>query len=144
MHSPIRLDVDAAQVKHAVATLLSDPGDTPKEALVAARALDALPFWMDIGGCLLLKATGEVVTFGWDEPQKVEPVLDNERDLLALHGARGSAARKYSEIRGLMPLRDAAARTCPGCKGTGRLANVPASVVCVCGGLGWLPGRRAT
>jgi len=47
--------------------------------------------------------------------------------------------RRGAGISGLAPVRDAAARVCPSCDGSGKPASVPDSVVCECGGLGWVP-----
>jgi hypothetical protein len=56
-----------------------------------------------------------------------------------VHAARAWASRRFPDIRGLAPRRGAESKVCPGCKGTGRLPDVPENIVCACGGLGWIP-----
>jgi hypothetical protein len=123
-----------------LADYLETVKDQP-EVVAAAKAHHALPFWGDIGGCLLLRPSGSIVAFGWDTPTVVEPVEDTARDRGLVHAARGAAAKRFPNITGLSPEPGPSARTCPGCKGTGRIPFDIANdnFVCQCGGLGWLP-----
>jgi hypothetical protein len=136
----MRINVDPIAVKAAIAAYLEASAQEPPEAVAAARQCGVLPFWKDMGGCLLLRPDGEILTFGWDTPNMIEPLAGTRHDREVLHRARGWASRRFPGIRGLAPERGAGATTCPGCNGTGKLLNVPESIICQCGGLGWLPG----
>ena len=135
----MRIDVDSREVTAAVAKYLNRPGNDPAEAIAAARTHGLLPLWNDMGGSLLLRPDGEVLTFGWDTPGKLEPVSNSVQDRQIVHAARGSASAKFPSIRGLAPARDQDAVVCPSCNGQGRTPGMPSNIVCACGGLGWLP-----
>ena len=55
------------------------------------------------------------------------------------------AAKKFPELRPLMPERLATAKDCDFCRGTGIVnelrAELAKDVLCYCGGLGWLPSK---
>jgi hypothetical protein len=70
----------------------------------------------------------------------VEPVgAGGEHDRRMVHAARAEGGRRFPTISGLAPVRDASARVCASCGGSGKLASVPEDIVCECGGVGWVP-----
>jgi len=140
MTSPFVLAVDAEAVERAFDDYVAHHDEGAGELLRFAQLHHALPLWTDWVGCIALRPTGLLVFFAWDEPEKVEPVgAAGDYDRRMVHAARAEGSRRFPNIVGLAPVRDAAARLCPSCGGSGRLASVPESVVCECGGLGWVP-----
>jgi hypothetical protein len=97
-----------------------------------------LPVWRDMGGCYALRPNGEVISFGWDDV-----AITVETDPRIRNIALAEGARTYAELREFLPQRPASARSCDVCNGTGTSASLPThlanSIVCQCGGLGWLP-----
>jgi hypothetical protein len=129
----MRIDVSAEEVMRAVAAYLVLPGDDPAEAVAAARKFGLLPLCNDMGGCVLLSPAGDIVAFAWDAPEELKPLSDR-----FVHAVRGKASSRFRTITGLAPCRPTDAVVCPGCHGTGVMAKFP-KVICLCGGLGWLP-----
>lgn len=105
-----------------------------------ARRLDVLPLTWDMGGCAALRSTGEIVTWAWDEDEKVSV----ETSPLGRNRALFQGAAKYPSLVALLPPRPVDAETCVQCKGTGKVSALPEAFpgqfVCLCGGAGWLPG----
>jgi hypothetical protein len=114
----------------------------PDDLPALARRLGVLPLTWDMGGCMALRPTGEIVSWAWDEEAKVSV----EDDPLERNRALFQGAAKYPALRPLLPPRPADAETCAHCKGTGTISGVPEAVsgqlVCFCGGAGWLPPGR--
>ena len=106
-----------------------------------AAELNALPMFLDFGGCYAIRVDGEIVSFMWDEPYSLKPENDPRiRNLVLFQGAR-----KYPELDELVPKRPPEAEDCSHCSGTGiepmngGLGFDEDMIVCYCGGLGWLP-----
>ncbi len=102
-----------------------------------ARRFDALPVWADMGGVLLLRPDGEILTV--DDEERVRPEAHRGWRLLALV----SAAEFFPELRPLLPPRPADAVPCSGCGGRGverwRVEGMRGITPCGrCWGLGWL------
>ncbi len=140
MRSPFHLDVDAKAVEAALQNYLTHPDEGAGELLRFAQQHHVLPLWTDWMGCIALRPTGQLVFFAWDDPEKVEPVgAAGDHDRRMVHAARAEGGRRFPTISGLAPVRDASARVCASCGGSGKLASVPEDIVCQCGGLGWVP-----
>ena len=138
--SPFVLAVDARAVDLALEDYLAHPQEGGGELLRFAHLHRVLPLWTDWVGCIALRPTGQLVFFAWDDPEKVEPVrAADDHDRRMVHAARAEGSRRFPGISGLAPVRDAGARVCPSCGGSGKLAAGPDNVVCECGGLGWVP-----
>ena len=135
----MRIDVASNQVERALQKYLAAPGDASREVHSAARRHGVLPLWSDMGGCLVLRPDGEILTFGWDTPGQLEDVSSELDDRQLVHAARVHAASHFPDIDGLRPVKPHDAVVCPGCHGAGRLPDVPENVVCMCGGAGWMP-----
>jgi hypothetical protein len=97
-----------------------------------------LPVLPDMGGCLCIRWTGEVVSFGWDD----EPLtLQDEHDERIRNMVYLQASLKYPVMIPLVPNRPRDAITCLSCDGSGTilLRGAFRNIICFCGGLGWLP-----
>jgi uncharacterized protein (TIGR02996 family) len=116
--------------------LAEPPIESPFEDELRQFAAEqkALPLMTDMGGCFALRLDGEIISFAWDEPGS--PGV--ERDTRVRQAVLFQGARKYPELRLLLPPRPAGSRECPRCQGAGAPPGFP-SLVCYCGGLGWLP-----
>lgn len=104
------------------------------EARQRAFEHSALPLDMDSGGFHALRMDGSVVVFFWDEADIKRVESDPRQRYVALF----QGAKKYPELRLLIPPRPTAAQTCSHCKGAGTIPEMP-TLICYCGGLGWVP-----
>jgi hypothetical protein len=118
--------------------------DEPLDLRKLAAELNVLPLFLDFGGCYGIHPNGEIVSFYWDEPYKVEVENDPRiRNIVLFQGAN-----KYPELEVLLPARLSDAVECLDCKGTGIFQGlaehgiVPQNIVCYCGGIGWLPQAK--
>jgi hypothetical protein len=111
------------------------PGPTSAELMVAKRH-QALPVYQDASGVLLLRPSGQVLEVAWESKTVAKPV-DSRRRQFALVWA----AKRYRELRVLLPRRPWQAIDCPACAATGLSpsANGPPRSLCPsCAGLGWI------
>ncbi len=115
--------------------------ENPLDFRKLAAELNALPMFLDFGGCYVIRPNGEIVSFIWDEPYNLESENDPRiRNLVLFQGAK-----KYPELSELVPSRPPDAEDCSHCNGTGieqmneKLGFNEERIVCYCGGLGWLP-----
>lgn len=113
--------------------------DPPLNMRALAARLSILPIVLDMGGVMALRSSGEVVSFSWDEPDR----LKIEGDVRVRNLVFFQAAIKFPELKPLVPDRPADVRECESCRGTGIVTGLPnnlvTDVICYCGGLGWLP-----
>jgi hypothetical protein len=111
----------------------------PEGLPALAKRLGVLPLTWDMGGCLALRPTGEVVSWAWDQEEQVSL----ERSARVRHVAMFQGAAKFVDLRPFLPVRPADAPICTSCSGTGIASGLPQElgeqVVCLCGGSGWLP-----
>jgi hypothetical protein len=110
-----------------------------RDVVAAAAQARVLPLFADWSGYYGLREDASVVFVPYDEPRAGPPETDVRlRTRMLFLGAR-----HYSELRELVPQRGDSDETCPGCGGSGILAETVrlgiTSIVCMCGGLGWLP-----
>ena|SRR6266566_674600 len=111
MRSDFVLDVDSGEVTRALEDYLKSERDTP-DLIRQARMHQALPLMMDWGGCVALRPSGELVSWGWDDPARVEPVgVAGKHDQRIAHAARARGTGRFPQIAGLGPVRDETART---------------------------------
>jgi ABC-type transport system involved in multi-copper enzyme maturation permease subunit len=106
------------------------------EEWALAKRHDALPVHSDPGGFLLLRADGQVLEVARGQESLAKPA-NSYRWLVA----RVSAARRYPELRVLLPRRPKHAENCPQCGGSGLDQNPesPGKALCrSCTGLGWI------
>lgn len=97
-----------------------------------------LPLYCDMGGVFTINVEGEIRSFLWDDTLhgriEYEPRI---RNLVLFQGSI-----KYPELKSLITKPDDA-RVCGECDGTGihpfaEKLNTN-TIVCYCGGLGWIP-----
>jgi ABC-type transport system involved in multi-copper enzyme maturation permease subunit len=111
------------------------PGPTSAERALAKRH-QALPVYHDATGVLLLRPSGQVLEVNWAEKSVAKPV-DSHRRQFALVWA----AKRYRELRVLLPRRPWQSADCPACAANGlepSLNGPPRSLCRMCAGLGWI------
>ena len=108
----------------------------------AVAKVHALPLYYGWTAVMALRPDGEAVCIPYEnEPGDVEVINDEVQRNLGLF----RATKLHPDLRFLIPSRPADARDCPLCRGTGKAAFQPGyehladSILCYCGGLGWLP-----
>jgi len=102
----------------------------------------ALPLYLGWTETLAIREDGTLVSWTTEEwPGAREFAADNWINIALVHGAK-----RYPELRGLIPQRPGTAATCDGCNGSGIVNGLPAgtNLLCKCAGLGWLPRATAT
>ena len=95
-----------------------------------------LPVLLDMGGCYAIRPNGEIVSFSWDKPFRLEV----ESKLRNVNAVLFAAVEKYPKLAELRPVRSSDSVQCSYCKGTGVVEGLTErGIRCYCGGLGWLP-----
>ncbi len=124
----IHPDVAAALARLSVAARTNATVDVAREAAVATGGL---PVHCDMGGVLVVTASGEV---NYYDPERriTSPVTDSRWRTLALV----KAARNHPELVSLRPVMPVEAIACARCSGTGRLFAIADCGECM--GTGWL------
>ena len=135
----IRVEIPGETISRLISEVLTSGGEATPDALAGAAQHQVLPLFEDFMGCWALTADGVLVFFAWDDPSELFPVASNTIDAGGAHVALARGSRRYPDLAGMAPKRPPDGVTCIQCDGSGRLANVPANVVCICGGLGWHP-----
>jgi hypothetical protein len=103
--------------------------------------INVLPLAFDLCAAFGLQASGKVLFFTFDKPYKID-VIENQKVINMVYF---DAAKQYSELIELMPVRNRGSIVCPGCDGTGvlkqfaHIETLANFVRCSCGGVGWLP-----
>jgi hypothetical protein len=122
----------AAKVAKRRESILTEPHSYPASEVEAARHINGLPVYGDLGGVIALTLSGEFVLYN-PESETVTPV----EDALWVEVALASLGRHYPELRDLLPERPAGAAVCPNCSGSGWLLD--GRLFCRrCRGLGWI------
>lgn len=104
----------------------------------AVRAHGFLPLYLGWIAGLGVRPDGSFIRWEHeDDPANVKPLSDAYWQRMAVC----QGAKKYPELRALLPERPGSALTCDACGGSGQMSAAP-HVVCKCGGVGWLlPGE---
>jgi len=126
----MKIEPWSEQLATLVRTLQRSASRAPGWEKAAAERFHALPVYSDASATLLLSASGELLQIA-DADDAACPL----EDPLWARIARASAVRRYPELQGLLPPRQASALDCRTCAGKGSVANVLCGV---CGGYGWL------
>ncbi len=109
----------------------------PQYLKAYASRHSVLPLFVDWTGFWGISANGSVLLI--DTEEDTPPVLEADARILRIALFQG--ARKFPELRPLVPRRPDAAGDCPNCHGQG-VIDIPGVergvIVCSCGGLGWL------
>ena len=109
----------------------------PEYLRALAERYDVLPVLIDWTAFWGLRADGDILVI--DTETGAPPTV--EHDARLRRTALFQGARKYPELKALVPQRPASARDCSDCKGIGRIdvpGVAPGTIICYCGGLGWL------
>lgn len=126
----------ALLIQAAIEDFVAETTADPLRVRIAAKALNALPLLYDMGGCYLLRANGDLISFAWNSPDEWR----TESDPRIVNIALFQGSKKYPALASLIPSRPPDSAVCPQCGGTGRDQHTQlANVVCYCGGLGWIP-----
>lgn len=124
------------QLMKRESSISSEWSGTP-EIVEMAKEHRFIPLFADMGGVCGVLPDGSVVEMAWDAAAP-RPVVDKRlRDIALLLGAK-----RYPEIRDIIPARPSGAKDCEQCAGTGTLSvngREVSGVACKCGGLGWIP-----
>jgi hypothetical protein len=113
-------------------------GDWAPTLKPAVRRWNFLPLYC--GWLSILGIRPDLSFVRWDiedDPDVIKRLPEAFLQRLALC----QGAKKYPELRALIPARPPDAVTCEDCKGLGDMPGLP-TFVCSCGGCGWLvPGE---
>jgi hypothetical protein len=109
----------------------------PPYLKILAERYQVLPVYIDWTAFYGLGVDGEIVVVPTEEEGDAQPELDERLRRMAIF--RGS--KKYPVLKQLVPERPAGALDCSYCEGRGQI-DIPGveadTIVCYCGGLGWL------
>lgn len=106
-----------------------------------AAELNILPVLFDWFSCWGIEPNGEIILFQFKKPYRIKTETNQKIINIVLF----DAAKKHTELKDLMPVRNHESIECPNCKGTGIIKEfsdhelLSKTVRCNCGGLGWLP-----
>jgi len=98
----------------------------------------ALPAMADMGGAFALTDRARIVSFAWDREDDTREETEPRLCRMVLF----RASLLYTALAPFVPRRPDQAHDCPHCGGTGKVKGIPEdvaeSLVCYCGGIGWL------
>jgi glycolate oxidase FAD binding subunit len=124
-------------IRAQVDALLRSEQFRTDDECIFARATNALPISIGFTGALGFTPDGVALFFDW-ESEQVRPETEARWIIMAAV----SAAERYPELRGILPVRPPTAKTCTQCSGTGRMEItplIPLKPYCGdCYGLGWI------
>lgn len=142
---PRPIDLSASQreqIERRIAEFIEDPTSVHADTHEVIARLNALPLLFDWTGFMALRLDGQIIWVPYeDEPGDVEVVREERLRNLGLF--RGITL--HPDLQFLLPQRPTGAIDCPDCRGTGKLTlphgceRLADSVLCSCGGVGWLP-----
>jgi hypothetical protein len=134
MPSPARVTRD--QIRELIQEFLN----TRMESLrAAARELNVLPLLPSDGERWYgVRPDGDVISFDIRHPY--EPI--EEEDLWKRATTLSRAAEEYPALEPLVPPPPLSCQTCARCGGSGLIIRSGNNVLCICGGLGWMPSTE--
>jgi hypothetical protein len=127
------------QIAARLKEYMLDPDHDALNLRKLAERFEALPLCVDWEKCWALRPDGQVVVFSHEG---ADPQMRTEEDSRMINVALFQGSLTYPEIKHLVPVRPANAKDCPFCPSEGKpSANVEhQTMICYCGGLGWIPG----
>lgn len=131
------------QIKARIREFTAETTPDPNGMRQIAEEFSVLPLFPDLGGCYAICLNGEIISVGWDDHRDVQ--VENEPRVLRTILFQGS--KRYPELEALLPPKPVDARICHICNGTGIfvIAGIATTtIVCHCGGYGWLPPELST
>jgi hypothetical protein len=138
------------RINDLIDEFITSDGPDPLNLRSLANEQRVLPLVWDMGGVFGINADGDVISFSFNVDTKniVAFPLDRtaqpriESDLRIRNNVLFGGSKKYPELEGLIE-RPKDVRICPDCGGTGINSYAQKlneeSIVCYCGGLGWIP-----
>jgi hypothetical protein len=131
----------SAEVRDRIQSLIhdyfTDSTVEPRYLRILAERYQVLPVYVGWTAFYGLRVDGEIVVVPTEEDGDPEPEVDERLRRMAIF--RG--AKKYPDLKPLVPERPAGALDCSYCEGRGQIdiSGVEAdTIVCYCGGLAWL------
>jgi hypothetical protein len=124
-----------AEIKH----YLADPNPRHPFLRGFVAQHQVLPLYVDWDGFLGIRPNADIMLVLHESSLETAPELVKDARLRRLALFQG--AKKYPWLGELIPSRPIDAVTCSGCDGTGQIiveGVASDSIVCYCGGLGWL------
>ena len=130
------------QVEKRIAEFIEDSTSIYAHAHGAIARANALPLYFDWTAFMALGLDGQIAWIPYDnEPEDVEVIREERLRNLGLF----QGTKLHPKLPFLMPSRPPNATDCPACRGTGKLTfpegskHLAETVVCSCGGIGWIP-----
>ena len=122
-------------IRQLIDEFAASPPDKLDWQIPFVREHDALPLYIGWTETTGIKSNGDIVI--WNTEHSV-PFID-EIDTQLFHASLMDGVKRYPNVEFLVPSRPSTATTCDCCNGTG-VFPVPkcSSVICKCGGVGWL------
>ena len=120
----------------------SQTSPEPVDLKRLASQYRVLPVLIDWSGFFGLQQDGEILVVPTEEGEEAKIEIDGRVRRIAVY--RGT--KKYPELKELVPARPFDASDCYYCEGHGELNLTgfePDTIVCYCGGLGWLTLEEA-
>jgi hypothetical protein len=126
-------------INRLIRVYVSATTDAPNNLRRLAAEKKVLPLMWDWGGILSVNAEGAIFSCLWDNWRELRVETDPRiRNIAFIQGSRN-----FPELKDFVPARPNDARTCSGCGGSGvepYAAEMNTdSIVCYCGGVGWIP-----
>jgi hypothetical protein len=128
----------STRISELIQTFNVKLGSDPPELQQLVIEERVLPLSWDMGGVLTMNASGDVISFLWDDTLHGQIEFDPRiRNIAFFQGSK-----KYPELQSLIE-KPEDARICPYCSGTGIAPYAEKlntdDIGCYCGGLGWIP-----
>ncbi len=130
------------QIERRIAEFIADSSSVYAHAFAAIARVNVLPLYFDWTAFMALRWDGQIVWVLYDdEPGEIEMIRDERLRNFGLF----RATRLHPDLLFLSPPRPPDAIDCTDCMGTGKLTFPPGhehlaeTVICYCGGIGWLP-----
>jgi hypothetical protein len=131
----------AAQLSERIAELAQEyptRADASPDLCELVAQENVLPLYCDMGGVLTIGINGDIRSFLWDDLLHGQIEHDPRIRNIALF----QGSKKYPELK-LLIEKPEDARVCEFCNGSGVAPGAieldTDSIVCYCGGLGWVP-----
>jgi hypothetical protein len=131
---------EESAVRTEIDRYLSDPqaSSLATDLAAVARRATALPVYADMGGALLLAASGQILYVTSDQPWDENATWTLEADPRWTIVARIAACEQYPRLGFLRPKRPHGAVDCDACAGTGHTEIARIRLRCGrCWTLGW-------
>jgi hypothetical protein len=130
------------QIQSLIHDYFTESSGEPGYLKLLAERFEVLPLYVGWTAFYGLRADGEILEVPTEEEGDPPREVDERTRRMAIF--RG--AKKYPELNPLVPERPAGSPDCSFCEGHGQIdfpGVEPDTIVCYCGGLGWLIQEEA-